>query len=322
MKRYWIFALAFLACTHTAETNRAATPEPVPSMAKSNPAVDTPAVAPRPVVPGPAPAVPLPQTAGSPVKKSTKTTSLPPQKPEAPVLPSQTAEAVGSAPATSTPAAIPTQAPSHAAWDVLLQQAVSETGKVNYKTFKNNKAALESYLKTLRDNPPQDQWSRTEKMAYWINAYNAFTIDLIVDNYPLASILKLDGGKTWDVKRIALGDKKYSLNQIENDILRPQYKDARIHFALNCAAKSCPPLHNRAFTAENLETTLEARTKNFLRNPKYNTVATSKAALSKIFEWYAADFGDLPSFVNRYVQVPLKSGGAIEYLEYDWDLNE
>lgn len=322
MTRYWIFALVFFACTHTAETNKAATPEPAPSVAKSRPAVETPAAAPRPVAPEPIPTVQSPQATSHPIKKAPKIASLPQKPQDTPVLPPQPTEAASSAPATITPAAIPSQAPSHAAWDALLQQAVGETGKVNYKTFKNNKVALEAYLKTLSDNPPQEQWSRAEKMAYWINAYNAFTIELVVDNYPLASILKLDGGKTWDVKRITLGGKKYSLNQIENDILRPQYKDARIHFALNCAAKSCPPLYNRAFTAENLETTLEARTKSFLRNPRYNTVETSKAVLSKIFEWYAADFGDLPNFINRYVQTPLKNGGIIEYREYDWDLNE
>lgn len=219
-----------------------------------------------------------------------------------------------------TTAAAP--APSHAAWDALLQQAVSETGKVNYAVFKNNKAALDAYLKTLSNNPPQKKWSRVEKMAYWINAYNAFTVDLIATNYPLTSILKLDGGKTWDVKRINIGGKKYSLNDLENEILRPQFKDARIHFAINCAAKSCPPLYHRAFTAAQLEETLEARTKLFLNNTRYNTLMPAKATLSKIFEWYAADFPDLRGFIGRYTGIALKGDAAIVYAEYDWNLNE
>jgi Protein of unknown function, DUF547 len=213
-------------------------------------------------------------------------------------------------------------APAHDAWDALLQKHVDADGKVDYKGFKSDKADLEAYLKTLADNPVQAEWSRAEKMAYWINAYNAFTVKLIVDNYPTKSILNFDGGKTWDVKRIALGGKKYSLNQIENDILRPQYKDARIHFAVNCAARSCPPLYNRAFTAENLESALEARADAFINNTGYNKISTTKANVSKIFEWYAADFGDLKKYLNKYSKKQLNASSAIVYNEYDWDLNE
>lgn len=212
---------------------------------------------------------------------------------------------------------------SHAAWDSLLQRHVSTTGKVNYAGLKAaDKPALEAYCKSLADNPVQDSWSREEKMAYWINAYNAFTVKLIVDNYPTKSILNFDGGKTWDVKRIRLGDKKYSLNQIENDILRPQFKDARIHFAINCAAKSCPPLHNRAYTADNLETTLDARTRAFINDPAFNTLSASKAQVSKIFDWYATDFGDLKKYLNQYAIAPLKGTATVAFQEYNWDLNE
>ena len=209
----------------------------------------------------------------------------------------------------------------HAAWDKLLRKHVGADGRVNYKGFKTDKAALDAYLKSLADNLPADSWGRAEKMAYWINAYNAFTIDLVTDHYPLKSIMDLDGGKTWDLKRIELGGKKYSLNQIENDILRPVFKDSRIHFALNCAARSCPPLMNRAFSADNLETMLEQRTRRFVNNPKYNSIAAGKATVSRIFEWYAADFGDLRAFLYRYTKVKLEAG-AIGFAEYDWNLNE
>ena len=127
-------------------------------------------------------------------------------------------------------------------WNGLLRKYVNSSGKVNYKGFKSDKSKLDAYLKELENNPIQENWSKAKKMAYWINAYNAFTIKLIVDNYPISSITKLHGGKPWDVKWIKLGGQTYSLNNIENDILRPKYKDARIHFAVNCAAKSCPPL--------------------------------------------------------------------------------
>lgn len=213
-------------------------------------------------------------------------------------------------------------APSHAAWDSLLQKHVSEAGKVNYKGLQADKKALDAYCLTLSESPVQDNWTREQKLAYWINAYNAYTVKLIVDNYPTKSILNLDGGKTWDVKRIKIGDKKYSLNQIENDIIRPQFKDARIHFAINCAAKSCPPLHNRAFTAENLETTLEARTAAFVKDKKHNVLSSNSASVSKIFEWYGADFGDLKAFLSKYSEVKLKKTATVTFQEYNWDLNE
>jgi hypothetical protein len=173
--------------------------------------------------------------------------------------------------------------------------------------------------RTIRQQKPG---AMPKKMAFWINAYNAFTIDLIIDNYPVSSILNLDGGKTWDVKRITLGGKKYSLNQIENEILRPVFKDPRIHFALNCAAKSCPPLYNKAFTAENLERALEQRTRQFINDANFNSLTAEKASVSKIFEWYAADFGDLKTYLNKYAVEKLNNSTAIGFLKYNWALNE
>lgn len=213
-------------------------------------------------------------------------------------------------------------APSHLGLDSLLQKYVSETGQVDYKGLKAGKNALYAYCQLLSDHPVQDTWTREEKMSYWINAYNAFTLRLVVDNYPTKSILHFDGGKTWDVKRIRIGDKKYSLNQIENDILRPQFKDPRIHFAINCAAKSCPPLWNRAYMPETLDSTLDARTRAFINDPKFNTVSATKASVSKIFEWYAADFGDLKNYLNGFLKSPLKNNATVTFREYDWGLNE
>ena len=212
--------------------------------------------------------------------------------------------------------------PNHQKLDSLLQQYVSAEGRVNYKGLKTEKAALDAYCLDLSSHPVEETWSREEKMAYWINAYNAFTLKLIVDNYPTKSILNFDGGKTWDVRRIKIGDKKYSLNNIENDILRPQFKDPRIHFAINCAAKSCPPIWNHAYTAENLDATLESRTKAFVNDKKYNTLSSSKAQVSKIFDWYGVDFGDLKKFLNKYSATPLKSTATVVFQEYNWDLNE
>lgn len=211
---------------------------------------------------------------------------------------------------------------SHAAWDALAKKHISSTGKVNYKGFKADITAFNAYLKSLADNPVQSSWSRNEKMAYWINAYNAFTIKLIVDNYPVKSIMDLDGGKPWDKKWIKLGDKTYSLNNIEHDILRPKYKDARIHFAVNCAAKSCPPVWNRAWTAANLNGQLEKATKTFINNTKYNSVGGSNASISKIFEWYAVDFGNITDYLNKYANTKVGAGTTVKYQEYNWALNE
>ncbi|MBL7814672.1 MAG: DUF547 domain-containing protein [Saprospiraceae bacterium] len=210
--------------------------------------------------------------------------------------------------------------PSHEAFDILLKKHVSSDGKVNYKNFKTDKTALENYIKTLIANVPQENWSKNDKMTYWINAYNALTINLIIQNYPLSKITDLDGGKTWDVKRYTFGNKKLSLNDIENTILRPM-SDARIHFAINCAAKSCPPLHNQAFTINNLNNLLDSRTKSFI-NSEANTLKTNEIKVSKIFDWYGKDFGDLITYFNKYSKVKIGKTAKISFQEYDWRLNE
>lgn len=210
--------------------------------------------------------------------------------------------------------------PSHEAFDALLKKHVSADGKVNYKNFQADKVALDSYIKKLADNAPQDSWSKNDKLAYWINAYNALTIKTIILNYPLSKITDLDAGKTWDVKRFTLGGKKLSLNDIENTILRPM-GDARIHFAINCAAKSCPPLLNKAFTAANVNDLLESRTKSFI-NSSANTLKTNEIKVSKVFDWYGKDFGNLVVFINKYAKTQVSSTAKISFSEYDWRLNE
>jgi len=217
----------------------------------------------------------------------------------------------------------PSQPPlSHDQWDQLLKKYVSPSGKVNYKAFKSENAKLDTYLKYLNDNSIQDTWSKAKKMAYWINAYNAFTIKLIVDNYPVSSITKLHGGKPWDAKWINLGDKTYTLNNIENDILRPKYKDARIHFAVNCAAQSCPPIINKAWTEGNLNQLLEKQAKAFINNSKFNSISANEIEISKIFEWYAVDFGNIIDYLNKYSTTKINKNAKVKYKEYDWALNE
>jgi hypothetical protein len=220
-----------------------------------------------------------------------------------------------------TPETSESAKPNHALFNTLLSEYVSVNGNVDYKGIKANKAKLEAYLKELDNKTTASDWSREEKLAYWINAYNAHTIKLIIDNYPVAHITDLSGGKPWDVKSISIGGKKYSLNNIENDIIRPQFKDPRIHFAVNCAAKSCPPLANQAYTATNLNQLLETRTRKFI-NSSANTISPNTLNLCKIFEWYATDFGDLKTYISKYAKSPIDNTPKITYKEYDWSLNE
>lgn len=212
--------------------------------------------------------------------------------------------------------------PSHKNWDGLLQKHVSSAGTVNYKGLLADKAKLQAYLDELAANPAGKSWTRNEKLAYWINAYNAFTVKLILDHYPVSSITKIHGGKPWDVQWIKLGDNTYSLNNIENDIIRPQFKEPRIHFAVNCAARSCPPLLNRAWTADNLNRYLDQQARSFINNPKYNEIGPETVEISKIFEWYAADFGNIIDFLNKYSETQIQEDAKVSYKEYDWGLNE
>ncbi|MGB0862759.1 MAG: DUF547 domain-containing protein [Saprospiraceae bacterium] len=211
---------------------------------------------------------------------------------------------------------------SHDIWDGLLRKYVSGTGVVNYAGFKRDKAKLQQYLDLLADNSPTSSMSKNDQIAYWINAYNAFTVDLIVDNYPISSILKLDGGKTWYVKRITIGGKKYALNDIEKNILIGRFKEARIHFAVNCAAQSCPPLRNRAWKGSSLNSDLDRASKAFIKNNKHNQISKKKAKLSRIFDWYKGDFGNVNTFINKYSNRSITGKTKVSFNEYNWDLNE
>jgi hypothetical protein len=178
--------------------------------------------------------------------------------------------------------------------------------------------------------PHKKNWSANEQKAYWINAYNAFTVSLIVSKYPVKSIKDI-GGKIykvntpWDIKFITIGGKKYDLNNIEHGILRKKYDDPRIHFALVCAAISCPRLRNEAYTAAKLDAQLEAAGKDFLNDTAKNNIRADQADLSKYFTWYQGDFtkkGSLVEFINKYSQIKIDNNTKINYLDYNWSLNE
>ena len=224
--------------------------------------------------------------------------------------------------------------PTHEAFNALLKKYVSVEGKVNYKGFIKDSANLNGYLNLLSKTPPNEKtWSREEQMAYWINAYNAFTIKLIIKYYPIKSIKDIGSSiqipfvnTPWDIKFIAIGKEKLDLNTIEHGKLRKSFDDPRIHMALVCASKSCPILLNEAYNAKQLDEQLTRQTKAFFADTFRNKVSPDKPQLSMIFNWYGMDFskngGSVTSFVNTYSKVKIKPKAKIDYLDYDWGLNE
>ncbi len=224
-----------------------------------------------------------------------------------------------------------TAVPNHAVFSRLLQTYVDSTGMVDYKNFLAEKDTLEYYLMTLDSFPPNENWSVDEQKAYWINAYNAATIGLILENYPLKSIRDLHPtpyipfvNTVWHIQNITIGGKKGSLDQIEHEILRPRFNDPRVHFAINCASVSCPRLRNEAYTANQLEKQLIEQTAGFINNPTKNTLTARDIKISPIFNWFANDFkenGTIIQFLNTYSEVEIDDQATISYREYDWSLN-
>ena len=224
------------------------------------------------------------------------------------------------------------KAPDHAPWTALLSKYVEDNGLVNYTGFIAEKAELEKYLETLSNNAPADNWSDNEKLAYWINAYNAFTVKLIVDNYPLKSIKDLNPAISvptvntiWAKGWFQIGGEDFSLDRIEHKILRKEFNEPRIHFAINCASISCPVLRAEAYEADKLDRQLDEQARIFLNDPSRNIITTDKAQISKIFSWFGGDFKKdqtLLEFIDRYTKVDLDDKAKIKFVKYDWNLNE
>ena len=221
----------------------------------------------------------------------------------------------------------------HAAWDALLKKYVDDQGLVNYKGLQQDSASLNSYLKTLGDNLPAKQAPADEKLAYWLNAYNAFTVQRIIRAYPVKSIKDLGGDKifvntVWDQDFIPLGGKRYTLNDIEHRVIRKQFDENRIHYALVCAAMSCPRLRNEAYVGARVRDQLADQGRDFINNPKKNDLTpASKPTLSAIYSFYPKDFEkngstSIQNAVNRYANQKIDPNATLSYKEYDWSLNE
>ncbi|MBL6445118.1 DUF547 domain-containing protein [Fulvivirga sp. 29W222] len=223
--------------------------------------------------------------------------------------------------------------PVHDTWNELLQTHVDESGWVNYRGFIQDREKLESYLILLSDHPPdKGVWSSDEQLAYWINVYNAFTVKLIIDHYPLKSIRDLDPwlsiptiNTVWHKNFFKIGGKEITLDEIEHNILRREFEEPRIHFAINCASYSCPPLRSEAYRASIIDEQLNEQAIRFINDPQRNGIKNDQVALSSIFKWFEEDFtrgASLIEYVNQYSQTHISDDADVVYMPYDWRLNE
>jgi hypothetical protein len=210
----------------------------------------------------------------------------------------------------------------HSSWNNLLKKYVTIDGKVNYKGLKADESELKKYIIYLGTHSPNNTWSKEEQLAYWINAYNALTVDLIIGHYPVKSIKDIKN--PWEQRLWKLGEKWYNLEDIEHQILR-KMNEPRIHFAIVCASFSCPKLQNRAFIASDLETQLTNATKEFLSDTKRNEISQNHLKISKIFQWFSKDFkqnGSVADFIDIYTEIDISPKAKISFKDYNWDLNE
>lgn len=213
------------------------------------------------------------------------------------------------------------EAVDHSSFNQLLQKHVATNGIVNYTGFSKDKNKLRNYITILSKNVPKENWNKEEKLAYWMNAYNAMTVDLILRNLPLESIKDIKD--PWEQRLWKLGDAWYNLEEIEHQILR-KMGDARIHFGINCASFSCPPLSNKAFTALTVADQLEALAIQFINDSKRNSISKDRVEISKIFTWFSKDFktnGSIIDYLNKFSEVPINDNARIGFMDYNWELN-
>jgi hypothetical protein len=222
---------------------------------------------------------------------------------------------------------------THELFNSLLSKYVSKNGKVNYQGFQKDSIIFLEYLNLLSNNPPSlEGWNKQERLAYWLNAYNAFTIQLVLKNYPLKSIKDIGSAiqipfinTPWDIKFIKIGDEKLDLNNIEHSILRKVFNEPRIHFAIVCASLSCPNLRNEAYTADKLEEQLAEQARKFINDSSKNILEKEQVKISKIFSWFKGDFtknSTLIDFMNKFSKENISPKAKVSYMDYDWSLNE
>ena len=220
----------------------------------------------------------------------------------------------------------------HSAFDALLQRFVDAEGLVDYQGLSRQEAALDDYIAGIAA-APFAELGRDEKLALLINAYNAFTLKLILDNYPVESIRDIPSKKQWDDKRWVIADETYSLNQIEHEQIRPKFIEPRIHFALVCAAVGCPKLRQQAYVGSRINEQLEEQMKFIHGSPRWFRFepGDAKVRLTQLYNWYGGDFSQVAGspleYAARYSPALQQALGAgkkpkIDWIDYDWALNE
>jgi len=229
----------------------------------------------------------------------------------------------------------------HSAWERFLAKylVTSHPSGINCVEYGEvsavDKQMLKSYLDDLQQ-VPVSQLNRNEQKAYWINLYNAATLDIVLDHYPVSSITKVNLSSglfsrgPWEAKILKIEGQEVSLNDIEHRILRPIWKDPRVHYAVNCASIGCPNLQDRAYTSKNTEVLLEKGAREYINHPRGAAFEGKKLVLSSIYDWFQEDFGGSGQGVLRHLRryaAPDLAGklesfsGRIDY-QYDWSLNE
>lgn len=227
----------------------------------------------------------------------------------------------------------------HSQWDRLLKKYVDQNGFVNYQGLQRSTAdrqMLQQYLQSLSTVNPNQKASRQGQLAYWINAYNAVTVEGILQKYPTTSIrnhtAKLVGYNIWHDLKLHVGGQAYSLDFMEHKILR-KMNEPRIHFAIVCASIGCPRLLNEAYTAQQLEQQLDTNTKDFFarsQNFRYDA-ASRRFYISAILDWFGSDFGATKSDQLRTIspwlptraaqQAAASNSVSMKVLDYNWQLN-
>lgn len=228
----------------------------------------------------------------------------------------------------------------HRVWDRLLKRLVvpgpNGLNNVRYgEASAADRRDLNRYLETLTALPIST-YNRAEQMAYWINLYNALTVKVVLDHYPVKSIRDIDispGFFTdgpWGKKLVMVEGEKISLNDIEHRILRPIWKDSRVHYAVNCASIGCPNLQATAYTGATLDAMLDAGAGAYINSPRGVAINNGDVTVSKIYDWFIADFGDdeksvlahLAKYAAPDLRQKLADIGKIEDVAYDWSLND
>ena len=234
----------------------------------------------------------------------------------------------------STPGISPAMDPvDHSLYADLLTKYVKE-GVVDYQGFKSEEKKLDEYLKLL-EGTDTSELLRDEQLAFYINAYNATTIKFILSAYPgIKSIWDLGSRiikwkSPFRKKIVRIEGKTISLDDLEHGMIRPRFKEARVHFAVNCASRSCPPLISEPYQGSVLDQQLTASTRAFINNPEQNYLEGNMLYVSKIFKWFGGDFNnDVLGFFIRFAQeemqgklIARRDKTKVKYLDYDWSLN-